>query len=441
MAISDRWHASHPKPDGEAWLAEHPLCREHSRGRTKLYETRDHGKGDRWQVRFRDDAGRQVKRNFPKHDGSDPNTCAEAFDAQVRSELNRGVYVDPAAGKVKFRDVAEDWLKGLGHVDESTREAIESRLKNHVYPVLGHHEMRVLSKRPSIVQKWLSGLQLEASYVKVILGHVSAIFVAAIDDGVVVRNPTKAGSVKPPKVVKQKIVPWPAERVHALGEALPARFEAMVTAGAGAGMRQGEIFGLAVDDIEFLGGQVIHVRRQIKIVRGKLVFAPPKGGKLRDVPLAESIGLVLSAHIAAHPPVEVTLPWKVPDGKPHTARLMFTSANGLPLSRNDYNRHVWKPALVKAKIVKAPKRGEALGPLREYGMHQLRHFYASSLLADGVDIRTLAEYLGHGDPGFTLRTYTHLMPSAPDRARKAVDAVFSGGQSALNVPRVVTSAE
>ncbi|MEV4534770.1 hypothetical protein AB0J82_13160 [Asanoa sp. NPDC049518] len=48
------------------------------------------------------------------------------------------------------------------------------------------------------------------------------------------------------------------------------------------------------------------------------------------------------------------------------------------------------------------------------------------LLADGVDIRTLAEYLGHGDPGFTLRTYTHLMPSAPDKARRAVDRALSG---------------
>lgn len=33
------------------------------------------------------------------------------------------------------------------------------------------------------------------------------------------------------------------------------------------------------------------------------------------------------------------------------------------------------------------------------------------------------EYLGHHDPGFTLRTYTHLMPSSETRTRAAVDAV------------------
>jgi integrase len=70
-------------------------------------------------------------------------------------------------------------------------------------------------------------------------------------------------------------------------------------------------------------------------------------------------------------------------------------------------------------------------------MHVLRHTAASAWLAEGVDINTVAEYLGHEDPGFTLRTYTHLMPSAADRARKAMDAFFEGKiteQSAQNVP-------
>jgi integrase len=47
------------------------------------------------------------------------------------------------------------------------------------------------------------------------------------------------------------------------------------------------------------------------------------------------------------------------------------------------------------------------------------------LLEDGVSVKALAEYLGHADPGFTLRTYTHLMPSSEDRARAAVDRAFA----------------
>lgn len=57
-------------------------------------------------------------------------------------------------------------------------------------------------------------------------------------------------------------------------------------------------------------------------------------------------------------------------------------------------------------------------------MHALRHFYASTLPAQGVSIKELATYLGHSDPGFTLRVYTHLVPSSHQRARLAVDTVF-----------------
>jgi integrase len=61
-------------------------------------------------------------------------------------------------------------------------------------------------------------------------------------------------------------------------------------------------------------------------------------------------------------------------------------------------------------------------------MHALRHWYASVLLDAGESIRAVSEYLGHSDPGFTLRTYTHLMPSSTERTRAAVDAAFAAGR-------------
>lgn len=59
------------------------------------------------------------------------------------------------------------------------------------------------------------------------------------------------------------------------------------------------------------------------------------------------------------------------------------------------------------------------------GMHALRHAYASVLLDAGESIKTLSEYLGHSDPGFTLRTYTHLLPSSETRTRRAIDDAFT----------------
>ena len=64
-------------------------------------------------------------------------------------------------------------------------------------------------------------------------------------------------------------------------------------------------------------------------------------------------------------------------------------------------------------------------------------FYASVLLDAGESIKAGSEYLGHADAGFTLSTYTHLMPSSHERTRKAVDAAFLGSsESAASEIRV-----
>jgi integrase len=95
-------------------------------------------------------------------------------------------------------------------------------------------------------------------------------------------------------------------------------------------------------------------------------------------------------------------------------------AAGLPAALNK----LWRTA-----------RGAAgIADTRANGMHVLRHTAASAWLSAGVDVRTVAEYLGHGDPGFTLRTYAHLMPDSADRARKAMSTFFQGEASALDVP-------
>ncbi len=97
--------------------------------------------------------------------------------------------------------------------------------------------------------------------------------------------------------------------------------------------------------------------------------------------------------------------------------LVFTSRANKPLHRNYFNTHVWRPALLTAGVAPAPVNG----------MNAPRHFYASVLIDAGESVKTVAEYLGYADPGFTLRVYAHLFPSSEDRARRALDAALSGG--------------
>ena len=106
------------------------------------------------------------------------------------------------------------------------------------------------------------------------------------------------------------------------------------------------------------------------------------------------------------------------------ARLFLTGREGGALNRNYINRAVWKPALRAAKVA----------DVRAQGMHAGRHYYASVQLEGGTNIRALAEYLGHADPGFTLTTYTHLMPKAEDKAKRAVGSVLERLEEAANDP-------
>jgi integrase len=84
--------------------------------------------------------------------------------------------------------------------------------------------------------------------------------------------------VKPPKASQARVQPWTHDQVDAVRAWLPARYQALADVGAGLGMRQGEIFGLAVEDIDFLR-RVVHVRRQVSILGTAMTFARPKAAR------------------------------------------------------------------------------------------------------------------------------------------------------------------
>ena len=105
-------------------------------------------------------------------------------------------------------------------------------------------------------------------------------------------------------------------------------------------------------------------------------------------------------------------------------------AHGRPARQaRSYSETVWKPALAKAGLIAAPVRDRRSRrryvTTRKEGIHQLRHYYASVMLAGGVSIKELAEYLGHSDPAFTLRIYAHMLPCSYDRARSVITERFT----------------
>lgn len=396
--VEDRWFRTVTGPDG---------------GQVKEPKARN-GIGLRWRVRYEDPDGKERSESFAK------KAPADAFRTRIDADLLRGTYRDPDAGRITLRKYAEEWL-ATRRFDAVTREAVESRLRLHIYPVLGSRRLDELAARPSLLQAWLSDLKraqggsLAPSTTGKVLTHLNSVMKAAVLDGRIAANPCELANIKPPRPPRRTVRPWTLEQAEAVRAALPPRIGAMVDAGIGLGLRQSEIFGLAVAEIDFLRGRV-HVRQQVKLVGGRPHFALPKGEVERQVFLTDQTRDALAAHLSAFPAVPVTLPWHEPasprrHGRMITAELLFTNTAGRALNRNGFNHNTWRPAVAAA----------GLPDDRVNGCHMMRHYFASSLIAAGVDVRTVAEYLGHSDGGaLVLKTYSHLMPDSDEKARRAL---------------------
>ena len=226
------------------------------------------GTGRRWRARYTDPDSAERSRSF------DRKVDAERFLAGVEHSKNQGTYRDPDLGRVTLRKYATEWLDAQVH-DPVTRDGIESRLRVHVFPALGGKTLAELAARPSAIQGWAAGLPLAPSSARGVFAHLAAVMAAAVRDDLIGRNPCTG--TKLPKTVRRRVdrgrqsrgrrTAGPGRQVS--GDRRRAR---------GLGLRQSELFGLSVDEVDFLR-RMVHVRQQVKLIRGQLYFAPPKGGK------------------------------------------------------------------------------------------------------------------------------------------------------------------
>jgi integrase len=206
-------------------------------------------------------------------------------------------------------------------------------------------------------------------------------------------------------------IPTTAQVGDALEHA-PEKFTAFVALCAFGGLRLGEAAGLQVCDINFMRREV-HVQRQAQLVTGGTVDTSraPKFGSERTVYIPEELVQMLSKHVRLHAPGDDSERW------------MFPGDGEYPLHQNSAG-YLWTKTRAKAGV--------------KFTLHDLRHFYASGLIAAGCDVVTVQRAMGHGSPSFTLNTYSHLWPKAEDRTRNAADQMLT---EALTADRLRTTAQ
>lgn len=399
--VQDRWYRSkRDSATGEIVL--------NSRGKPAMEKTELFGIGLRYKVRYIDPDGHERSKSFPDR----KKKRAEDFLVEVESDKREGRYINPQAGKRPFSRVAKEWMSKQTF-DYTTRERVQSRIDNHLIPYFKDRPIGGI--KPSDVQAWLRWLQdrhvSENSRV-LYFTHLVSIFNYAKADKMILVNPAQSKAVTRPREETSRAEPWPTERANAVHAKLPARYRPAVKLPVGLGLRQGEVFGFSLDDAD-RDRNIVLIQRQVRVVGYTMVFAPPKRGKTREIPIGARLLDELDDYAKQFPAVPVTLPWIHEDGKLVTVNLLMTNADNTALRRQTFRLRVWLPALQAAGVTPEPYQD---------GMHALRHLYASVLLDAGESIKALSRYLGHKDPGFTLKVYTHLMPTSHERTRNAVDA-------------------
>ncbi len=309
--------------------------------------------------------------------------------------MGTGTNADPKAGRITFAaflgeaSARQVWAPGT---------VLAMSLAARSVPFAGKPMKQV---RRSDVETWIKQMNaagLAPGTIKTRYVNVRSVFRAAVKDRGIGSDPTDG--VRLPRGRRADVamsIPAP-EEVGQLMAVADERFQPFIALCAFAGLRLGEAAGVQLGDVDFLR-RSLKVARQVQRVNGGAIdVRAPKYGSERVVYLADSLVNVLAEHVTIH-------------GTTGKDRWLFAGEGDDPPHQNTVG-YWWRKTL----------RDAGLTGIK---LHDLRHFYASGLIAAGCDVVTVQRSLGHAKATTTLNTYAHLWPTAEDRTRKAAESIMS----------------
>jgi integrase len=355
-------------------------------------QKRDNGS---WRARYRDDAGKEHARHFTR------KIDAQKWLDEVTAAVVTGAYVDPKSGRVTLNTFFAEWSPRQIWA-AGTAKAMSLAVRSCTF---GDVEFRNLKR--SHVESWVKKMSVDGlapGTVKTRFNNVRSVLRGARNDKMLATDP--ADGVTLPRARKSEhamVIPSPGD----VGKLLAASedwFRPFIAMCAFAGLRLGEAAAVQLTDIDFLR-RTLKVQRQIQRAgKGMVSITPPKYGSERLVHIPDGLVQMLAVHveqIGVHSPQQ----W------------LFLGDGGLPPHQNT-SGYWWRKTVKAAGLV-------------DVKLHDLRHFYASGLIAAGCDVVTVQRALGHSKATTTLNTYAHLWPTAEDRTRAAAGAMMD---DALSIP-------
>lgn len=297
-----------------------------------------------------------------------------ASGAMTVGEFGDRVMAQLKAGEVKGR--------GGNPLRAGTVRTYRNQWEHTLRPLIGHRKLNELS-RPDIqemIDRWRAEGKAPATITSYLL-PLAFIMRQAIIRGLVAASPVHDIGVGRKAVVPA--VAFSTKEIDAHLEALEGWQKIAFLIFADTGARLAEVTGLTWDDVD-LERKMIHFDQQWSDVEKKRIDPKTEAGK-RAVPMTPRLARALKAYRQSFGDTEVER-WLFPSSR-LADRPMATST-------------------VRTNILKQWEASD-LTPIKP---HALRHSMGTDMEAHGVTPRRMADILGHSDPGFTLRRYTHPDP-------------------------------
>lgn len=179
------------------------------------------------------------------------------------------------------------------------------------------------------------------------------------------------------------------------------------------GLRKGELLGLELSCIDLENAEItvkqalkeVTVYDDINISKRELQISTTKNKKTRVVPIPQTLIFDLKRHILNQRKLFFKNGLTYGDSD-----FVFTTRGCQPINPRNFQR-AWVRTLKRANV-------------RYRKFHNVRHTYASKLLIEGVDIKTISTLLGHSNISITADTYIHVVPETKAAAVSHLDYLF-----------------
>ena len=356
--------------------------------------------------------------------GKTRNEVATKLRAVIRAH-EQGVLTAPA--KLTVDQFLTRWLEDSARpkLRPRTFTSYRNMIRLHIAPNLGRVPLQKLT--PQHLQAWINDRQkagwlgpkakedtidkapasrgLSPRTCQYALAILRSALAQALRWGYVSRN--VATLIQSPRVLRHEIDPLQPDQARKLIVAARAhRLGAIVTVAMSLGLRQGEALGLKWDAVDLDAG-MIEVRVALQRVDKAWKLVEPKSTRSRrKIALPDVAITALRAHRVRQ--LEERLA-AGPDWQDEG--FVFSTRTGTPIEPSNLTR------TFKALL--------AVADLPEIRFHDLRHTAATFLLAQGVDVRTIMETLGHSQISLTLNTYSHVLPELQQDAARRMNELLA----------------